>query len=133
LVTRSRKFKLSEFIQKVDVPGKAICTLCDSFISYGGRGVALIIEHCKGKKHVEKVKAKATNYSLDYLLTNGQAKSSAPSTSSSSVSQNIPTDTGFKPMINMMDRVSNSEVRLNLFQTIIMKKNLVIGIGSVFN
>jgi len=73
LVTRSRKFKLSEFIQKVDVQGKAICTLCDSFISYGGRGVAFINEHCKGKKHVEKVKAKATNYSLDYLLTNGQA------------------------------------------------------------
>jgi len=30
LVTRSRKFKLSEFIKKVDVPGKAICALYDT-------------------------------------------------------------------------------------------------------
>ena len=58
--------KLSEFIQKVDVPGKAICTLCDSFISYGGRGV--IVEHCKGKKHVGKLNAKATNYKLSLSL-----------------------------------------------------------------
>ena len=68
LVTRSRKFMLSEFIQKVDVPGKAICTLCDSFISYGRRGVALIVEHCNGKKHVGKVKARATNYKLSLSL-----------------------------------------------------------------
>ena len=68
LVTCFRKFKLSEFIQKVDVPGKAICTLCDSLISYGGRGVVLIVEHCKGKKHVGKVKPKATNYKLSLSL-----------------------------------------------------------------
>ena len=67
-VTRSRKFKLSEFIQEADVPGKAICTLCDSFISYGGRGVELIVEHCKGKKHVGKLNAKATNYKLSLSL-----------------------------------------------------------------
>ena len=68
LALASRKFKLSEFIQKADVPGKAICTLCDSFISYGGRGVALIVEHCKGKKHVGKLNAKATNYKLSLSL-----------------------------------------------------------------
>ena len=67
LVTRSRKFKF-KFIQKLDVAGKAICTLCDSLISYGGKVVALIVEHCKGKKHVEKVKAKATNYKLSLSL-----------------------------------------------------------------
>jgi len=30
--------------------------------------VALIVEHCKGKKHVGKVKAKATNYKLSLSL-----------------------------------------------------------------
>ena len=63
-----RKINFSKFIQKVDVPGKAICTLCDSFVSYGGRGVALIVEHCKGKKSVGKLDAKATNYKLLSLL-----------------------------------------------------------------
>ena len=73
-VTRSKKLNLSEFIKKVDVPGKAICTLCNCLISYGGRSAALILEHCKGKKNVEKVKSKATNNSLDYLLTNGSVQ-----------------------------------------------------------
>jgi len=68
LITRSRKFKFSEFFMTVDVAGKAICTLCDSLISYGGRGVALIVEHCKGKKHVGKVKTKATNHKLSLSL-----------------------------------------------------------------
>jgi len=70
LITRStsRKFKFSEFFMTVVVAGKAICTLCDSLISYGGRGVALIVEHCKEKKHVGKVKAKATNYKLSLSL-----------------------------------------------------------------
>ena len=68
LVTRSKKFQLSEFIQKIDVPGKAICTLCGCLILYGERGIALIVEHCKGKKHVGKVKARATNYKLSLSL-----------------------------------------------------------------
>ena len=64
--TSARTFKLSEFITKVDIPGKALCTLCQSLITYSSKGGGSLMEHCKSKKHFEKMKVKTSNYSLDY-------------------------------------------------------------------
>jgi len=55
--TSERTFKLSEFITKVDIPGKALCTLCQSLITYSSKGGGgSLMEHCKSKKHFEKMK-----------------------------------------------------------------------------
>ena len=106
-----KKIKLSEFICKVDTAGKAFCTLCESLIGYGGRGINSIIEHCTtSKKHVEKVKTKCTNFSLDYLMDKKQDSSlSRPACYSTTSTKN---DDAFKPMVPMMDRVSNAEVNV---------------------
>ncbi|KAL5010546.1 hypothetical protein ScPMuIL_012851 [Solemya velum] len=38
---------LSEHIRKVDLPGKALCVLCNAIISYDSRGVRNIEDHCE--------------------------------------------------------------------------------------
>ena len=65
------------------------------------------------KKHVERVKPKLTNYFLNYLLkvdVQQKPPSPMPSTSTGESDQ-----TNFKPVINMMDPVFNSEVGVQLF------------------
>ena len=88
-----------------------------------GGVLRLLMNTAKGRSMLRKWRPRlpTTPLIIFWLM---DKHSSAPSTSSSSVSQKIATDTGFKPMINMMDRVSNSEVRLNLFQLLSWKKIL---------
>ena len=57
LITHSRKFKLSEFIKKVelvDVPGKAICTLCDCLFCMVGGVLRLLLNTAKGRSMLRK-------------------------------------------------------------------------------
>ncbi|CAM1291290.1 FBN1 (predicted) [Pycnogonum litorale] len=63
---------LAEHIRKVDLPGKALCILCNATISYDSRGVKNIEDHCKSKKHGKNLHMKMTNH----VLTTAKAKDS---------------------------------------------------------
>lgn len=44
---------LSECIQKINIPGKAICSLCKDQIYYGGRGWNSLLSHLNSSKHLK--------------------------------------------------------------------------------
>lgn len=87
---------VGDCVQKVDVSGKAICSICNDFIYYGKRGYSAISDHIKTKKHRDKVFLKKSNYTLPSSLF---CTSSVTNTASTSMSQNVP----------LCDRVLNSE------------------------
>ena len=49
---------------KVNLPGKASCSLCHSVINYGGRGKSAFKEHLLSDMHYTKLKKQKSNYSL---------------------------------------------------------------------
>ena len=55
---------LSEFIRKLEEPGKAICIWCNQDIKYGGRGKVALTDHAKTANHAKVLKLRKTNYSL---------------------------------------------------------------------
>ena len=45
----------SEYIRKVNIPGKALCTYCNSLLNYSSGGKKDIKNHSKNKKYVQMV------------------------------------------------------------------------------
>ena len=73
---------VGDFAKKVDVPGKAICTICDDLIFYGSRGWKAFESHANSIKHRKQAELKRTNYSLSSAFRLGtNATTSAASTS----------------------------------------------------
>ena len=58
--------KIGDSINKVNLPGKASCSLwlCHSVINYGGRGKSSFKEHLLSDMHYTKLKTQKSNYSL---------------------------------------------------------------------
>ena len=56
--------KIGDSINKVNLPGKASCSLCHSVINYGGRGTSAFKEHLLSDMHYTKLKTQKSNYSL---------------------------------------------------------------------
>ena len=56
--------KIGDSINKVNLPGKASCSLCHSVINYGGRGKSAFKEHLLSDMHYTKLKTQKSNYSL---------------------------------------------------------------------
>ena len=59
--------KIGDSISKVNLPGKASCSLCHSVINYGGRGKSAFKEHLLSDMHYTKLKTQKSNYSLEVL------------------------------------------------------------------
>ena len=55
---------LSEYIQKINIPGKALCTYCDFLLNYSSGVKKDIKNHSKNKKHEEMVNLRKTNTTL---------------------------------------------------------------------
>ena len=58
---------LSEYIQKVNIPGKALRTYCNSLLNYSSGGKKDIKNHSKNKKHVQTVNLRKTNANCHQL------------------------------------------------------------------
>ena len=56
--------KIGDNINKVNLPGKASCSLCHSVIYYGGRGKSAFKEHLLSDMHYTKLKTLKSSYSL---------------------------------------------------------------------
>ena len=115
---------LSEYIRKVNIPGKALCTYCNSLLNYSSGGKKDIKNHSKNKKHVQMVNLCKTNAKLPSTLS---LKSSVQS---SLQECNIPYgaapnihDSMFcnsrkkplKPVISALDRKAHSEALIVSF------------------
>ena len=103
---------VKDYIRKVDIPGKASCTLCENngYIKYGSTGVKAILDHLKAKKHVRNVVTEMENSRLPGVeeprsdVTYGAPKAyfDAPPTTC------VPPKTS----VHIMDRVANFEAML---------------------
>ena len=103
---------LGDFIKKIDIPGKALCTVCNDIIFYGTRGRKALESHAESKKHNKLIQLQRKNYSISsaYIL---DSDSSKPSTSLTENSER-PNATGRKinirPVIPISDRIANQQV-----------------------
>ena len=88
---RSTDVSFRETIKKIDISGKAVCTLCNDVIYYGKRGCVAISDHLKTKKHKGKVFLKKENYALPSSFSGVSADEST--------SRNVP----------VCDRINNAE------------------------
>ena len=59
---------LSEYIRKVNIPGKALCTYCNSLLNYSSGGKKGIKNHSQNKKHEQMVNLRKTNTTLPSTL-----------------------------------------------------------------
>ena len=75
---------LSDYIRKINIPGKVACTYCNVLLSYKSGGKKDLKNHAKNKKHLEVIKLKKTNTTLPSTLT------SKPSETSTSVICSLP-------------------------------------------
>lgn len=60
--------QLGQFMRKLNVPGVALCSICQSEINYSGRGWNSLGQHVKKKKHRDNVTIKKTNHSLSGIV-----------------------------------------------------------------
>ena len=55
---------LSDFIEKIDVAGKAKCNLCSDIIQYGGPGWKSLESHLKSNRHRNLMNIRRENFDL---------------------------------------------------------------------
>ncbi|GFO36923.1 hypothetical protein PoB_006342800 [Plakobranchus ocellatus] len=55
---------LGDSIEKLDLPGNALCSFCNDVISYGGKGKIALVDHVQSAKHIARVEHRRTNYTL---------------------------------------------------------------------
>lgn len=110
---------VGDTIQKVDVSGKTICSICSDLQYYGKRGFSAISDHLKSGKHAEKVILKDDNYSFpSSFFADNPSTSSAPKTNAAPTKVNVP----------ICDRVSNSEA---LILGVLAENNLPFSMAPV--
>ena len=85
---------ISEWIVKIDSPGKAKCMVCTKILSYGAKGKSALLEHCNSASHMKCARSVISNYTLPGV--GNSSKSSGP--------KPLP------PAIPLPDRVANAEV-----------------------
>ncbi len=107
-----KTFKLEAIFQKIDVPGKAWCTTCESEINYGSRGRVAMIDHVKGKSHIRKTDTVLSNHSIKAMLKDSSAAEEVNEPSQPSIRDVV------KLPVPLFDRVSNAEVDIFNFSKI---------------
>ena len=55
---------ISEYIRKVNIPGKALCTYCNFLLNYSNGRKKDIKNHSRNKKHVQMINIRKTNTTL---------------------------------------------------------------------
>lgn len=103
---------VKDTIRKINIPGKAVCTVCsaDGYITYGGSGRTMLLDHLKTKKHVRRVVTALENMCLPGTTTDTSSSSyGAPAAyhDAPPSSREIP-----KPVVHELDRVANMEAML---------------------
>lgn len=69
--TKGKCFQI--VLKKLRIPGKAYCTVCQCEICYAFGGKQALLDHLKGKSHMQKVKTVNDNFHLSgkLLFTQG--------------------------------------------------------------
>lgn len=89
-----RGVPISEWIIKINSPGKAKCKLCTKILSYGSKGKSALLEHCNSESHMKCARSVITNFTLPGV-------------------QNLTKPSDTKPLpqaVPLPDRVANAEV-----------------------
>jgi hypothetical protein len=61
-------FYYSDYVRKLLAPGKAMCIICKSTITYGTSGKKAFLKHSKSMLHKVKQKIKNTNETLPSIF-----------------------------------------------------------------
>ena len=97
--------------RKVDLAGKAICTVCqaDGYVTYGSSGVKILVDHMKTKKHVSRVAMELENTRLP-----GTKESSSDVYGAPAAYHDAPSSSRVAPKtsVHVLDRVANMEAML---------------------
>ena len=56
-----REERVGMRFRKLDVPGQALCILCNKQVQYGSRGLVALTDHLTGQKHLKKSAAVESN------------------------------------------------------------------------
>ena len=115
---------LSDYIRKVNITGKVLCTYCNTLLSYKSSGKKDLKNHAKNKTHNEVIKLRKTNTVLPSTLTLNQTGLStstcslpygtAPNIHDSQVCENIRKNL-LPPAASVSDRKAHAEAFLVSF------------------
>ena len=107
---------IGDFVKKLDVAGKALCTVCDDVVNYGSRGLKAFECHALTAKHRKQTFLLKSNYSLSSAF---QSKTSSmpPNSDPAQVPTTVPapsTSSSVKPIVPISDRKSHQQVSIFL-------------------
>ena len=128
---------VSDFVKKLDVAGKALCTVCDDVILYGSRGWKALQSHATSVKHRKQTFLLKSNYSISSAFRQpGQTHTSSAggktsSTVTTTAAPAVASTSAVKPIIPISDRISHQQVNPFLYEIIeiIHQKSHVLDIG----
>ena len=110
---------VADFVKKLDVAGKALCTVCDDVILYGSRGWKALQSHATSVKHRKQTFLLKRNYSISSAFRQPArtsaigASDTAPRTClTTTATSGVPTSTA-KPVVPISDRMSHQQVNLS--------------------
>nr|XP_047140460.1 uncharacterized protein LOC124815724 [Hydra vulgaris] len=66
---------LSDYIRKINIPGKVLCSICNVLLSYKNSGKKDLKNHSKNKSHKEKINIAQTNTTLSSIFTKNKVVS----------------------------------------------------------
>ncbi|KAH3742121.1 hypothetical protein DPMN_048856 [Dreissena polymorpha] len=105
---------LSEWIRKIDCPGKAKCIPCEKIVNYGSCGKVSLDEHCNSVDHISKVKTLSSNERLPSSFTGVGNKNDAHYGIRPMFVSKIQTTTSSesttKPVTSFEDRTAQAQV-----------------------
>ena len=108
---------LKDSIRKINVPGQAICLVCNKkSVKYGTNGVSALIKHVTCKSHVEKEVLKVNNFkfpgsgSAQDIVT--ESYGAPPVFHGVPV---VPIANAPQPTVHILDRVANQEAMVTAF------------------
>ena len=99
------------FLKKIDISGKAWCTVCETDINYASKGKTALLNHVKTKSHAKKVKHVTSHQNIKSLFssdTSGIDKKEIVERADSCT----PIHNIAKPAVPLFDRVSNAEAMI---------------------
>ena len=96
---KMEELQLRDFYQKVSIPGKALCFICDKLTSYGSRGCKALEQHAESSSHIQNLEVRKSYYTVKGMF--GTGKCDPENVNSKIGPANIP----------MCDRIGNLEVR----------------------
>jgi hypothetical protein len=100
-------------IVKINEESKCYCTLCKKIINYGSSGKKALAAHCERASHLDHVKVKISNMTIQAVATgttSGEKSTSQPGPSTSATAVKLIAVAPSGKPVTLHQRVYNQEV-----------------------